>query len=80
MNRIKTYWKELDIGKWPLYLNFLLFLIMFGCKLSGQEIEWSLVFLPVYSTIITTFVAECLHHLEMYIMDFIIGFLESRNY
>ena len=55
MNRIKTYWKELDIDKWTLYLNFLLFLIMFGCKLSGQEIEWSLVFLPVYSTIITTF-------------------------
>ena len=80
MNRIKTYWKELDIGKWPLYLNFLLFLIMFGCKLSGQEIEWSLVFLPVYSTIITTFVAERFHHLEMYIMCFIIGFLESRNY
>ena len=80
MNRIKTYWKELDIGKWPLYLNFLLFLIMFGCKLSGQEIEWSLVFLPVYSTIITTFVAECFHNLEMYIIDFIIGFLESRNY
>ena len=80
MNKIKTYWKELDIGKWPLYLNFLLFLIMFGCKLSGQEIEWSLVFLPVYSTIITTFLAECFYHLEMYIMDFIIGFLESRNY
>ena len=80
MNRIKTYWKELDIDKWTLYLNFLLFLIMFGCKLSGQEIEWSLVFLPVYSTIITTFVAECFHHLEMYIIDFIIAFLESRNY
>ena len=80
MNRIKTYWKELDIGKCPLYLNFLLFLIMLGCKLSGQEIEWSLVFLPIYSTIITTFVAECFYHLEMYIIDFIIDFLELRNH
>ena len=80
MNRIKTYWKELDIDKWTLYLNFLLFLIMFGCKLSGQEIEWSLVFLPVYSTIITTFLAACFYHMEMYIMYFIMGFLESRNY